>query len=186
MQQNVVKSSLLLSSNKKRHATSFLWSYTKSPPQKKKKKKKVKTWFIKWPGTKSKRKAGLLFLQAFEFTLPGMPWNISVGCCFTALGFFLLAFLPPFPLFDVLCPDHLHMEGKGDTGGLIHCQRHTKAIWAQKNQTFGLLFLLYERRNWEVGVDGKLRERKGKTKEKGRQEVQERLKGGFGTRTRQH
>lgn len=78
------------------------------------------------------------------------------------------------------------MEGKGDTGGLIHCQRHTKAIWAQKNQTFGLLFLLYERRNWEVGVDGKLRERKGKTKEKGRQEVQERLKGGFGTRTRQH
>ena len=22
------------------------------------------------------------------------------------------------PLFDVLCPDHLHMEGKGDTGGL--------------------------------------------------------------------
>lgn len=37
-----------------------------------------------------------------------------------------------------------------------------------------------------MGVDGKLRERKGKTKEKGRQEVQERLKGGFGTRTRQH
>lgn len=43
---------------------------------------------------------------------------------------------PFFPLFDVLCPDHLHMEAKGDTGGLIHRQRHAKAIWAQ-NQTLG-------------------------------------------------
>lgn len=69
--------------------------------------------------------------------------------------FFLsfLAFLPPFLLFDVLCPDHLHMEAKGDTGGLIHCQRHAKAIWAL-NQTQGLLRLLYEMRNRAGGGGG--------------------------------
>lgn len=56
-------------------------------------------------------------------------------------SFSFLAFLPPFPpLFDVLCPDRLHMEAKGDTGGLIHCQRHAKAIWAL-NQTFRVSYM---------------------------------------------
>lgn len=55
-----------------------------------------------------------------------------VSQCWSFFSF--LAFLLPFPLFDVLCPDHMHMEVKGDTGGLIHCQRHAKTIWAL-NQT---------------------------------------------------
>lgn len=55
-------------------------------------------------------------------------------------SFSFLAFLPPFPPSDVLCPDRLHMEAKGDTGGLIQCQRHAKAIWAL-NQTFRVSYM---------------------------------------------
>lgn len=109
-----------------------------------------------------------------------------------------LAFLPPFPLFDVLCPDHLHMEAKGDTGGLIHRQRHAKAIWAQ-NQTQGFLRLLYERRNG-AGGGGRMERGRWKVKRERERETGEKRGGdrkvggaggakeggGFGTRTRLH
>lgn len=158
MQHNVVKSSPLPSTNKKGqslHAISSMGiSYKKSH-----------NLIHKMTGESTGKLAGGFSLQAFEFTLPGMPWNISVGWCFTVLVYFPpSAFLPPFPLSDVLCPDHLHMEGKGDTGGLIHCQRHTKAIWAL-NQTSGLLCLIYERRN-KAGGWGRMKRRRWKVERK--------------------
>lgn len=73
------------------------------------------------------------------------------------------------------------MEAKGDTGGLIRCQRHAKAIWAL-NQTQGLLRPLYELRNGAGG--GRLMERacwKTKSEKEGRKREGETEKVG-GTR----
>lgn len=121
-----------------------------------------KVWFMKWLGMNSNRKSAWHFLQAF--TLPGMPWNISIGCCFTALFFFLLSSLPRIPspsLFDVLCPDRLHMEAKEDTHGLIRPrQRHAKAIWAPKaNVRFSASPPIWEEEEEEEKKEGK-KERK--------------------------
>lgn len=99
------------------------------PPEHWAEKKEVTTWFI------GRNRTGKLFFTSLRVCSSRNAVKHQHWMLFHSTGVFLSSHsFPLFPLFDVLCPDRLHMEAKGDTGGLIHCQRHAKAIWAP-NQT---------------------------------------------------
>lgn len=109
------------------------------------KRQKVITWFIKRLGTKSNRNAGwqFFFTSVYSFFLLfTQECRETLALCVVSQSWvFFLAFLPSFPCLTFFVLTTCTWKGKGDTGGLIHCQRHAKAIWAQ-NQTSGLLCLL--------------------------------------------